>query len=849
MIDKAKQKFKELKTPLLFFFDEEQEYSDTVESWSGDDFKIVTVDDNYFWIKYMIATEWKDDKILLYHRYKKPVESALNTYPLLDLLLANQVLLIDEIAELMDKYFISYRHQAVLTKYRRFVKAAKYRRQLEPFFSAGPSFDEDKFRNAIVSILLNENRTGNKIFNLIAVFETMNSGEKAWKKVHSDIDNQDLSETLLSSINSTTNIHTDDLSYQSLQTLFLKLKYNAITKNISDPAKGDSYAAFKVKESLTQQYINIFFNEWQENKNRSKTLHSALSNLGADIDAKKLIDVYGIETEYGLIAGKLTNYKVGEAIAHLPDNPDWVIKQFASWRNNPEEHKGYEDAIKFLLNSSHYFSLLRNYTDFDFNHIIDYIDRYKGELHKLDLYYRKAFTAYRQMDRANVASDFSKLFGLLNNSYDNYLKELNISWLKILQEQNFDLNQVDTAKQYNFYRDFIQKDSNKKVVIISDAFRYELAADLLQELTDPQNSIELTPMLTSIPSVTSLGMSNLLPNNGITADTSGNSIEWMIAGEKTVSSNREKILKSIESESVTIRYSDFIQLSIEEQRTALRDKRVVYIYHNWMDTIGDDVTSEHHTFESAKECISQLYSLVERLYRSLNTYNILLTADHGFLFNYETISDASKQPLPKLNSSYREHSRYCITADTTVPADTLMFPLRNTTNIETDLNVVIPKGINRFRKQGSGVQFVHGGASLQELIVPVLSIYRIRRSNAEDVSISRIDTTESMSASSARFRFLQDKAISEGILPVKAVIALYDLDNNLISSEALIEFNSTDSQPTGRSFEISLELNNLGSRTSAGYLKVYKSSDVNKLNELYKSGMIKINTLTEIDEF
>lgn len=848
MIEKAKQKFKELKTPLLFFFDEEQEHREAVDSWSGDEFKILIVDDNYFWIKYMVESEWKDEKILLYHPFPQALGLKLNEYPLLGLLLANQVLLIDEIAELMDKYYIPYRHGALLKKHKRFVKAVKYQKQLIPFLS-GPSFDEDRFRDAIISILLNEKRTGNKIFNLISVFEIMNSGEESWEKLRSEIEKQDLGSALLTSIRGLTNMQVEDLSYQSLKTLFLKLKYNAITKNISDTVKNDPYSHLKEKESLTIQYNNIFFNEWRENVDRRKTLQEVLSGLGAEIDATKLIEVYGVEREYGLISNQLISYKVQESIAHLPDTPTWIIEQFASWKNNPDIYKGYESAIDFLLNSAHYFALLRNYSDFDFNYIDDYIKRYEKELHKLDLYYRRAFIAYRQMEKSHSAGDFTALFGLLNSSYDNYLKDLNIAWLKILQEKDFDLKSTDTLKQYNFYRDFIQKDSNKKVVIISDAFRYELAADLMQELTDPHNRMELTPMLASIPSVTSLGMSNLLPNHGITADLSGSSLEWKIEGEKTVSTNREKILQATESESITLRYADFIQYGIEEQRAVLKDKRVVYIYHNWMDTIGDSAASEYYTFDSVKDCVSQLFMLIERLYRSLNTYNILLTADHGFLFNYETISDASKQSLPKLNTAYREHSRYCITADTTKPADTLMFPLRNTSNIETDLNVVIPKGINRFRKQGSGVQFVHGGASLQELIVPVMSFYRVRRSNVEEVSFERIDTTNSLSASSARFRFLQNKPIGEGVLPLTAIAALYDIDRNLISNEVVIEFNSADTQPTGRSFEINLELNNLGSKTNAAYLKVYKSSDENKLNELYKSDMIKINTLTEIDEF
>ena len=853
MIEKAIQRFKSINKPVLFFFDKDQEYSEAVKNWNGDEFKILEVNDNYFWIKYMVESELKDKKVLLYHPFAQPQGSGLKEYPLLDLLLAGELLLIDEIAELMDKHFIPYHYVGLLKKYQRFVKAAKYQKELVPFLS-GPSFDEDKFRNAIISILLNEKRTGNSTFNLISVFEIMNEGEEVWEKHHRDIEKLELEETLKQAILNVSYISVEDISYASLKRLFLTLKYNAITRNINDVAKEDPYAKLKQRENLSVQNNKLFFSEWSENKLRNKNLEKVLNGLGAEIDANKLIEVYGVETEYGLISAGLTAYLVRESLAHLPDSPDWVIEQLAPRKGNPEEMKGYEAKVDFLLNSAYYFAILKNFLDFDFNYIDDYINRYIGEIYKLDLHYRHAYIAYRQIERESGAEEFEEMFALLNKSYDSYLRDLNIAWLKILQEKEFDLNSISTQKQYSFYRNFIEKDSNKKVVIISDAFRYELAVELMQQLTDTQNRLELTPMLASIPSVTSLGMSNLLPNKGITADTTSEKLEWNIEGEKTVSTNREKILQTAEAESITLSYAEFVKLGTEKQgaekqRAVLKDKRVVYIYHNWMDTIGDSKTSEHYTFESVKTCISQLYDLIYRLYNSLNTYNILLTADHGFLFNYETISEASKQPLPTFEQSFKEHSRYCITSDSKKPNDTLMFPLKNTSNIDTELNVVIPKGINRFRKQGSGVQFVHGGASLQELIVPVLSVYRVRRAKAEEVGFMRIDSTKNISAGAARFRFLQETPIDEGIKALSVSIALYDIDNRLISNELKIEFNSTDKQATGRTFEVILELNSEGSKSAAGYLKVYKSSDEDKLNELYKSDMIKISTLTVIDEF
>lgn len=52
IIDKIRNKFKEITTPILLFFDPEQEYRDEVLAISEPDFKVLEVNNNYFKIKY-----------------------------------------------------------------------------------------------------------------------------------------------------------------------------------------------------------------------------------------------------------------------------------------------------------------------------------------------------------------------------------------------------------------------------------------------------------------------------------------------------------------------------------------------------------------------------------------------------------------------------------------------------------------------------------------------------------------------------------------------------------------------------------------------------------------------------
>ena len=79
-----------------------------------------------------------------------------------------------------------------------------------------------------------------------------------------------------------------------------------------------------------------------------------------------------------------------------------------------------------------------------------------------------------------------------------------------------------------------------------------------------------------------------------------------------------------------------------------------------------------------------------------------------------------------------------MTNDTKSVSNSIQFNLSDSSNIESDLKVVIPKAINRYKRQGSGAHFVHGGASLQEMIIPLIESTRKRKDIGEKVPLKNI---------------------------------------------------------------------------------------------------------------
>lgn len=853
VIEKALQKFEQLKTRILFFFDEEKEYTDEFLNYEGEEFKVIEIDKNYFWAKHQIEIEIenRDKRFLLYHTFGRPKKKDYKEYALIDLLYANQELLIDETADILDQYRIDQRYAPLLKKYKRFVKSKKYQKGILPVLSAQSFYTKD-FYNAIISFVLDEKRVGKRNFNLIRIFEILQNGEKEWENFLSKLKREELVDAVLTAIYDETLIRVEDIEFDTLKSLFLKLKYNAITHYIPKADPDDRYAKLKINDESVLNRIEFLFKDWRDAKDKEASLPEVLAGLGADVNEQKIIEVYGMDKTYGLETDAFNLFKLQQALEKINSEPDWVIEKLAMWENHPDKFESYYFPLTFILSAAKFYALLRNYSDFDFNYPESYIEKYEKELYQLDLNYRKAFTAYQNLIKEESPLLYETAYTTLNKDYDQFVIDLNNGWMRILAEKNFDLRNIKVPKQYNFYRDFATGDT-KKVVIISDAFRYELATDLVESLKkDPVNDIQLKPVLASIPSYTNLGMSNLLPNNGIETIKTSNSIDYAINGIPTGGlENRTKILQQNEESTDAIQYADFMRLSIEGQRGILKGNRILYIYHNWMDSVGDQRSSEYYTFESAENCVTQLEGLINRLYRSLNTYNIIVTADHGFLFNHNELKESDRQPAPELDSVLKEHTRFYITEDKTKVKDSFVFPLAYTSNIISEEQVVIPKSINRYRKKGGfGVQFVHGGSSLQEIIVPVLELYRDRGGKSVPVSFRRLDDLKTISSSAANFKILQDEPVEKGREAIAIVVGIYDLDDQLITNEVHLTLDATDKNPSGRVYEFRLELNSLGAKANNGYLRAFRESDTERLNVLHINDLIRIITLNdEIDEF
>ncbi len=267
--------------------------------------------------------------------------------------------------------------------------------------------------------------------------------------------------------------------------------------------------------------------------------------------------------------------------------------------------------------------------------------RYSRFWYQLDQLYRK-FTFHVQL--SGQASLMGCLTDQMENLYtNNFLMKLGDHFQTIVDAAaKWDSSSIRLQKSFfeHWVRPFLQRD-NKVYVIISDAMRFEIGEDLLSRIRqEDRYGAELEPALSMLPSYTQLGMAALLPNEALEiADNETGTV--LVDGQSSQgTSNRNKILKAaLNGRGEAIKAEDFMQLDREGSRDLLKRNDVLYIYHNRIDHTGDKIHSEGQAFEAAEQTLDDIVRLVKKL-TAANASNILVTADHGFIYQHRPIEES-----------------------------------------------------------------------------------------------------------------------------------------------------------------------------------------------------------------
>ena len=542
------------------------------------------------------------------------------------------------------------------------------------------------------------------------------------------------------------------------------------------------------------------------------------------------------------IAQAIPDADIPQLVKYLEVINSRLDNYWASRHKDDDVRRKYRTIYKALSSAIDLFSLRHNdSTGFHFANIHDLYKAYESDLYKFDMAYRH----YCESSYRAHVEILKNLDEAVEQVYSNwFIDNLAMNWGdKIDAEDKLSNWKIDGIEnQYDFFpvnvTTALGKAKNSRVaVIISDAFRYEAAVELKERINEKRYSeATLTSQLGVVPSYTTLGMASLLPHDtleyreGIGDDVfvDGKSSKGTVA--------RNNILSAHGGIAVTAELMK--SWSRDEGREALKDKQVVYVYHNVVDARGDSSSTESETFLAVEHAIEELTELTRKILLHFNTSTVLVTADHGFIFQQGKLDYSDRTSLAeKPSNALKSKKRYVIGFDLPEPEDALSGTTRQTAGTSSDTRFWVPKGANRFHFVG-GARFIHGGIMPQEIVVPILTVKQLRGQKAEKRTKRKVGVISAKSAlkmvnNIQRFDLMQTEAVTDQVLSVTISAAIYD-NETLVSSEEVLSFESASDSVADRVKQVRLSLSGTNFDRKRDYFLILKDKDLNTEVERYR---------------
>ncbi|UNN05191.1 BREX-1 system phosphatase PglZ type A [Rhodococcus opacus] len=348
----------------------------------------------------------------------------------------------------------------------------------------------------------------------------------------------------------------------------------------------------------------------------------------------------------------------------------------------------------------------------------------------------------------------------------------------------------------------------KTLVVVSDALRYEVGAELAARMNgDDWFSATIEPRLAPLPSYTQLGMAAMLPHTRLelsddgTARVDGASASGLPARRAQWASMN----------AAAVDYAAVMSMSAADRAALWSAHDAVVVYHDAIDAVGHK--TPYQTPEACDRALDEITRVIKRFGSGkTRASRVLVTADHGFLYQ-----DSDLQPGDYLSEAAQGEQivdrtrRYVIgrglrehPAFTTWTAAQL--------GLEGDLQVQVPRALHRLRMQGAGYQYVHGGATLQEIVVPLVTLTQSRSKETSKVTVDVNVSSPTITSSTVLVTLLQREVVTGKRRARTLIVGAYAEDGTALSGERTVVVDSTAEDLRDRNLTVELVLNEAAER-------------------------------------
>lgn len=265
---------------------------------------------------------------------------------------------------------------------------------------------------------------------------------------------------------------------------------------------------------------------------------------------------------------------------------------------------------------------------------------------------------------------------------------------------------------------------------VVDALRYEMGEELYRQLSDtPASTVQLKARLAELPSVTEVGMNVLAPVapggrlSPVMANSDGRaSILGFASGEFRVCDpeTRKRAMQDRVGGSTCpwLTLEEAVNRDSASLRRAVAKARLVVVHSQEIDNAG-----EKGVGPAVFDHVLQKLRAAWRLLRDAGVRRFVITSDHGFLLLDDSV--ASAQTHGRKIDPHRRHVFSPLAADHPGEARVALADLGYD---GASGHLMFPDSTAVFDLGRRPMSFVHGGNSLQERVIPVLTL--IHRSAA-----------------------------------------------------------------------------------------------------------------------
>lgn len=457
---------------------------------------------------------------------------------------------------------------------------------------------------------------------------------------------------------------------------------------------------------------------------------------------------------------------------------------------------------------------------------------YADDYYRMDTYYRQYHLAFgKSLTVGNDQLDdlFKQVTDRVEGLYTHwFLGELGNHWSDVCAEELVQYGHLlEVPQQEAFYRQKVKGQENRVFVIISDALRYEVAASLAEQLRrETQSKVVLSACAGIFPTVTKFGMAALLPHKQLSIkERSNGDLQILADGMSTDAGNRDKVLKAANRNSVALKYKEIAPMKRAQRSVLVKGMDVVYIYHDKIDEASH--TSDSMVFPACDDAIEEIKNIVRIICNEFGGTRVYITADHGFLYTYSPLSEDAK--VDKTTPSEQDveiDRRYLITRKGAKPD--FLLPVKF---MDDGYDAFAPRESVRIKKKGGGLNFVHGGISLQEMVVPVIEYHYLRNDSkayqrnkakydTKPVEVGLLSASRKISNMIFSLNFYQKDAVGDNRSAANYLLYFVDSDGKQISDTAKIIADKTNENGQERVFRCSFNLKSLKYDNRASYFLV-----------------------------